>query len=577
MKSHSSPRNLTYWQMIWKQFCRHRLGFFGLIIVLVFFFMAIYAPFFASSRPIVVQYGGQWYFPLFRYLFYPGFYSKHLDIFYNLLIFTFPLLVMTWICLKSFPRFRFWAIGGEIIFHFLLFIFLILFPPRNPEMNTSFDRQYQQQLQAHLKSLQTTPFYASPLSFNWQSELQTLNSYARLNRVLRYQRYQEQHEHLKKYEQDYEEQVRRRGQKDIFFPTLWNLAFHHELKEKEAHKVIIDELKTEYSQAKLLINSIQKPCQVSQRSFFASFPPWMLCDFFQKLLGHDRKSFVQAKNTVDRYEKAEAEWKYSEDRSAWLEEQAKKIRWKIMPLFRSFHWEEDAGGDQSLNLLIPWWDLTRINRKDMVSALIFGIRVSFSVGFLSIAIALVIGIPIGAIAGYYGGKLDLILYRLIEIWESMPTFFMLLMVVAFLQSKSIFLIITVIGIFGWTRFSRFLRGEFFRQKQLLYVEACHALGYPDSRIIFSHLLPNAIPPLLTLIPFAIMGAMTSEAGLSFLGLGEEGSNSWGVLMDEGRTAFPSESYLLWPPAILLTILLVAVALVGDSLRDALDPKLHIGE
>jgi peptide/nickel transport system permease protein len=100
------------------------------------------------------------------------------------------------------------------------------------------------------------------------------------------------------------------------------------------------------------------------------------------------------------------------------------------------------------------------------------------------------------------------------------------------------------------------------------------MGYRDNQIIFSHMLPNAIPPLLTLIPFAIMGAITSEAGLSFLGLGEEGSNSWGVLMDEGRSVFPAESYLLWPPAILLTILLVSIAIVGDAFRDSLDPKLH---
>jgi peptide/nickel transport system permease protein len=144
--------------------------------------------------------------------------------------------------------------------------------------------------------------------------------------------------------------------------------------------------------------------------------------------------------------------------------------------------------------------------------------------------------------------------------------------VAITQSKSIFLVIAIIGIFGWTSFSRYLRGEFFKQRNLPYIEACRALGFNDSKIIFSHIFPNAIPPVLTLLPFAIMGAITSEAGLSFLGLGEEGSCSWGVLMDEGRTAFPSESYLLWPPAILLTVLLVAIAIVGDAFRDALDPK-----
>jgi len=244
-----------------------------------------------------------------------------------------------------------------------------------------------------------------------------------------------------------------------------------------------------------------------------------------------------------------------------------------MPLLRPFHWEDDAGGEQSLNKYINWWELTRINRKDLVAALIFGIRISLVVGITAVALALAIGIPIGSYAGYYSGKVDIVVCRLLEIWEAMPTFFMLLLVVAISQSKSIFIVVAVIGIFGWTQFSRYIRGEFLKQRNFAYVEACHASGFKDSYIIYRHILPNALPPLLTLLPFAIMGAITSEAGLSFLGLGEEGSCSWGVLMDEGRNAFPGESYLLWPPAILLTALLIAIAIVGDALRDALDPKL----
>ena len=104
--------------------------------------------------------------------------------------------------------------------------------------------------------------------------------------------------------------------------------------------------------------------------------------------------------------------------------------------------------------------------------------------------------------------------------------------------------------------------------------ACKSLGYNHPKIMFSHILPNAIPPILTLLPFSMMAAITSEAGLSFLGLGEEGSTSWGVLMDEGRSVFPAESYLLWPPAILLTALLICIALIGDVMRDAIDPKMR---
>jgi peptide/nickel transport system permease protein len=274
------------------------------------------------------------------------------------------------------------------------------------------------------------------------------------------------------------------------------------------------------------------------------------------------------------YELNASDPNYIKDFRAWVNQELPKVKYAFFPLLSHFHWEDDAGGDAALNQKIPWWKLTRINHKDLLAALIFGVRISLVVGLLAVAIALAIGIPIGAYAGYYGGTFDIIVSRLLEIWESMPTFFMLLLIVAVTQSKSIFIVILVIGFFGWTGFSRYIRGEFFKQRNLPYVEACHSLGFRDNFIMFSHILPNAIPPLLTLLPFAIMGAISSEAGLSFLGLGEENSGSWGVLMDEGRTAFPAQSYLLWPPAIALTILLIAIALVGDALRDTLDPRTH---
>jgi peptide/nickel transport system permease protein len=567
-------KHLTYWQTVWKQFKKHRLGVAALMVVLLFCLVGIYAPLLASNKPLFVQFQGHWYFPLFRYLFYPGFFTKRLDIFYNLLMFTVPLFTLAWITLRHFSRMRRWVLGGILTLHLLLFLFLIFFPPRDPAVSPLLNQRRQLLLQQQLQALQLTPFLASPILPNWQTELSYLTPYAQLNLALRYQQYQNQHKRLQVYEQDYFDQARRRGQTHAIFPSLWNLTYQQEKADEERQEQMLDQLKDRYPQAKLTLTLLRQSCQPEAGSYLISLPPWIICDFLSKLSSQDRASLLKAKQVVDSYEQAAAKLKYLRDRRAWLEQQVAQLRGEIMPLVRPFHWEDDAGGDQGLNHFVSWWDLTRINRQDMVAALIFGIRVSLSVGLLAIGLALLIGIPIGAFAGYYGGKVDLIVYRLIEIWESMPTFFMLLMVVAFLQSKSIFLVIAVIGFFGWTGFSRFIRGEFFRQKQLLYVEACHALGYRDGMIIFSHLLPNAIPPLLTLVPFAIMGAITSEAALSFLGLGEEGSNSWGILMDEGRSAFPSESYLLWPPAILLTILLVAIALVGDSLRDALDPKLH---
>lgn len=481
-------QHLTNWQMLWKQFKGHRLGYFCLYVTLLFCLVGIYAPFLASSKPIAVIYDHDLYFPLFRYLFYKGFYTKLLDIFFNLLMFTIPIGVI-FACMRQWK----WVVCVFFV-QIALFVYIVASDPRDPAVNLTLIKERQELLlkQKH------------PLS--WNQELQYMTPYAKLNLLLRHQQEYKQHKRLESYVAASETQI----------SSLWQV--------KEDNK-----------QAEIL----------------------------------------RLQNKIKQNDShAQAELKDMEEKDKWIEEETQKITFELNPLIRNFHWEDDAGGDLNLNQIVPWWELSRLNRKDLVAALIFGTRISLVVGSISVILALIIGVPIGAYAGYYGGRFDIVVSRLLEIWEAMPTFFMLLMVVAITQSKSIFLIISVIGLFGWTTFSRYIRGEFFKQRNLSYVEACHSLGFKDSYIVFTHILPNAIPPLLTLLPFAIMGAITSEASLSFLGLGEEGSTSWGVLMDEGRTAFPQESYLLWPPAILLTILLIAIALVGDAIRDALDPKLH---
>lgn len=440
----------------------------GLGVVILFFLVGLYAPFLASSKPLVVVYDGSWYFPLFRYLFYPDFYTKPIDLFFNLLMFVFPFGLLTY----------FWNKKTVVFWIFVQaagFLVLYFYPIRNPESSRSL---------AEDKEAQIQKAYKEGRKINtWDFELAHLNPYARLDLLIDYLRFKKHNDRI--------------------------------------------------------LSEVNDPT-------FIAYTPFHLHEMQQK----------------------------NPDKERWIKAQLPKISLLVMPLLREFHWEEDAGGDQNLNQRVPWWDVTRVNRKDFVSALLFGIRISLTVGLLSIAIALVIGVPIGALAGYYAGSVDIAVSRLLEIWEAMPTFFMLLLVVAMTQSKSIFLVILIIGLFGWTGFSRYIRGEFFKQRKLPYVEACFTMGFSDTYTMFKHILPNAAAPVLTLLPFAILGAISSEAGLSFLGLGEEGSSSWGVLMDEGRQAFPGEADLLWPPAILLTVLLIAIALIGDALRDALDPKMR---
>lgn len=495
-----------YWFSIWRQFKKHHLGYFSFIVVLIFGFVGIYAPFFASSKPIAVNYGGEWFFPLFRYLLYPGFYTKRLDLFFNLMIYTFPLALLFFYTMKG--KLRFFLILAAVAGQIGAFFYFAFSTPKDPAADPLKIKEY---IEAQKKN---------PLP-DWNLQLKYMTPYEKLNLILKNKLRQEQQYRLSRYSVEYALYATSHGLKKEM-PTLWQFQ-----QERENNK-------------------------------------------FQSL----EKTMQAATPGSQTFKYAEASLNYILDRNQWIQEEQAKISWQVMPLLSHFHWEEDAGGGMALNQVVDWWNLTRINRKDLLAALIFGVRISLVVGIIAVAISLAIGIPVGAFSGYFGGNLDIVVSRLMEIWESMPTFFMLLLVVAIAQSKTIFLVIAVIGIFSWPSFSRYIRGEFFKQRNLPYIEACRSLGFRNGFIIFSHILPNAIPPLLTLLPFAIMGAITSEAGLSFLGLGEEGSSSWGVLMDEGRTAFPGESYLLWPPAILLTILLIAIALVGDALRDSLDPKLH---
>ncbi|MEM1282018.1 MAG: ABC transporter permease [Chlamydiota bacterium] len=549
----------TYWEMVWSRLKKHKLGMVSLLVISLFCFVGVYAPFLASSKPIAVYYDGSWYFPLFRYLFYTGFFTKRIDLFFNILMFTLPAFILSFYLFKKAPRLRKLSLVALFCIQIGLFIYFSTGSIRDPAADPTMNAERQKVVQQVIKETGNAPLPS------WDFDLKYMNDYAKLNMILRYNQRKNQHEKLMTYHKDYQDAALSR----------WA--------DKKAKKKQIEMLRKMGDSEQIPSQSQLKQNIFENASKEDLGKIGVMPSLYQMNKDHRDKRLKLLNDTIQRYRNegdtdsesyryAVSQKRYIIDRYRWVTDQSQSIQFNIMPLIRPFHWEDDAGGEQSLNQFIGWTELTRINRKDLFAALIFGVRISLVVGVTAVALALAIGVPIGAFAGYYGGNFDIFVSRLLEIWESMPTFFMLLLVVAITQSKSIFLIVTVIGIFGWTSFSRYIRGEFFKQRNLSYVEACRASGFNDRYIIFSHILPNAFPPLLTLLPFAIMGAITSEAGLSFLGLGEEGSSSWGVLMDEGRMAFPGESYLLWPPAILLTILLIAIALLGDALRDALDPK-----
>ncbi|HEY2382126.1 MAG TPA: ABC transporter permease [Terriglobia bacterium] len=211
--------------------------------------------------------------------------------------------------------------------------------------------------------------------------------------------------------------------------------------------------------------------------------------------------------------------------------------------------------------------------RDVASRIIHGSRVSLSVGFVAVSIYVLIGLAIGAMAGYYGGVVDIVASRAIEIMMTIPTFFLVITAVAFLP-RSIFYIMIVIGLTSWPTVARLTRAEFLKTKTLDYVVAARALGATDARTIFRHVLPNTMAPVLVAATFGVASAILIESALSFLGVGVPPSTaSWGSILATARELQPSGWWLAAFPGLAIFLTVTSYNLVGEGLRDAADPRL----
>lgn len=215
--------------------------------------------------------------------------------------------------------------------------------------------------------------------------------------------------------------------------------------------------------------------------------------------------------------------------------------------------------------------------RDLLSRIIWGSRVSLKVGFIAVGIAVSAGIIIGSIAGFYGGVIDNILMRFVDIMLAFPTFFLILAVISILE-QGIFTIMVVIGLTNWMDVARLVRAEFLSLKEKDFVAAARAIGASDKRIIFSHILPNALSPVFVAATFGIAGAILIESGLSFLGLGVQPPEpSWGNILTSGKDNIEVAWWLSLYPGLAILITVLSYNLVGEGLRDALDPRLWEAE
>jgi len=214
--------------------------------------------------------------------------------------------------------------------------------------------------------------------------------------------------------------------------------------------------------------------------------------------------------------------------------------------------------------------------RDVLSRMIHGAGVSLKVGFVAVGISLLIGLLIGAVAGYYGGLIDVLLSRLIEVVICFPFLFLILAVIAFLP-PSIYNIMIVIGLTRWTDIARYTRGEFIRLREQEFTDAARALGASDPKIIFRHILPNSLAPVLVTATFAIASAILIEAALSFLGLGiQPPAPSWGGIL----ASFRAQDFAWWMtvfPGLAIFLTVTAYNLLGEGLRDASDPRITHSE
>lgn len=209
---------------------------------------------------------------------------------------------------------------------------------------------------------------------------------------------------------------------------------------------------------------------------------------------------------------------------------------------------------------------------DVLAGLIHGSRISLSIGFVATGISALIGVILGALAGYFGGWVDIAISRLIELFLNFPVLFLILAIVAFLDAN-IFLVMIVIGITGWMGIARFVRGEVLRVRNMEYVTAANSVGFGSARIIFRHVLPNSLAPVFVSIAFGIAGAILTESSLSFLGFGVPPEVvTWGSTLNQSRSAVFAW-WLAVFPGLMIFLTVFSYNMIGDGLRDALDPRL----
>lgn len=233
-------------------------------------------------------------------------------------------------------------------------------------------------------------------------------------------------------------------------------------------------------------------------------------------------------------------------------------------------WGYDFPGPPNIEL--QHWFGTDGNGRDLFVRTLYGARISLMVGVLATTVSLLIGVTYGATAGFFGGRVDNVMMRMVDILYSLPFMFFVILLMVFF-GRNIFLIFVALGAVEWLTMARIVRGQTLSVKKKEFIEAAHAIGVSNRKIITRHVIPNVLGPVIVYMTLTIPQVILTESFLSFLGLGvQEPLTSWGVLISEGAKQMESAPWMLVCPAVFLALTLFCFNFIGDGLRDALDPK-----
>ncbi|MDQ1540190.1 MAG: peptide/nickel transport system permease protein [Actinomycetota bacterium] len=210
--------------------------------------------------------------------------------------------------------------------------------------------------------------------------------------------------------------------------------------------------------------------------------------------------------------------------------------------------------------------------RDVLTSIVYGTRVSLLVAIISTVVAVTVGVLVGAVSGYYGGRLDDLIMRVTELFQTIPSFVFAVVLIA-IFTPNIGSIVAAISVVSWPPVARLVRGEFLAIRHREYVEAAVVLGVSTPRIIFVEILPNVVSPVVVLASLMVANAILLEAGISFLGLGDQNLMSWGYMIGEGRSTIRDAWWLSVFPGIAVVATVLALNLIGDGLNDALNPRL----